>query len=50
VNITRIPNSGDPAKDLLVRGLLEPVLTDFVATARVSLETRALIASSANPQ
>jgi tetratricopeptide (TPR) repeat protein len=50
VNITRIPNSGDPAKDLLVRGLLEPVLTDFVATGRVSLETRALIASSANPQ
>jgi tetratricopeptide (TPR) repeat protein len=52
IEATAIPESADPdsVKDLLVRGLLEPVLHDFVCHGRLSPELRARIASSRTPQ
>jgi hypothetical protein len=50
VTVTGIPHSADTVKDLLVRGLLEPLLIDFVANGAVSPEVRALISNSGDPQ
>jgi hypothetical protein len=50
VTVTGIPDSADAVKDLLVRGLLEPLLKDFVANGAVSAELQALISTSRNPQ
>jgi tetratricopeptide (TPR) repeat protein len=50
VRITPVPDSGDPMKDLLVRGLLEPMLVEFIAKGAVSRKLRSRIASSADPQ
>lgn len=52
VSVTAIPASRDTdsVKDLLVRGLLEPVLHDFVRNGIVSEETHALISTSRNPE
>ncbi len=50
VIVTGIPDSVDAVKYLLVRGLLEPLLRDFVANGVVSPELHALISTSRNPQ
>jgi tetratricopeptide (TPR) repeat protein len=52
VTLAGIPGSADAdsVKDLLVRGLLEPLLHDFVAKGAVSPELHALISTSGNPQ
>ncbi|MGP0070939.1 MAG: tetratricopeptide repeat protein, partial [Bryobacteraceae bacterium] len=50
ITITGIPDSDDPVKDLLVRGLLEPLLREFVAKGTVSPELHAQISTSATPQ
>ncbi len=48
VTLTAIPDSSDPdsVKDLLVRGLLEPVLKSFMADGAVSAELHDLISAS----
>jgi tetratricopeptide (TPR) repeat protein len=52
VTLAGIPDSSDAdsVKDLLVRGLFEPLLQDFVANGVVSQEIHALISTSRNPQ
>lgn len=50
VTVTGVPDSADALKDLLVRGLLEPLLMDFVATGVVSAEMIERISTSGNPQ
>jgi hypothetical protein len=49
IRIHAIPGSSDPdsVKELLVRGLLAPVLSEFVATGTISAELCARIGSSA---
>jgi Flp pilus assembly protein TadD len=51
VAVAGIPDSSDTdsVKDLLVRGLFEPLLQDFVANGVVSQEIRTLISTSRNP-
>jgi tetratricopeptide (TPR) repeat protein len=51
VTITGIPEatSHDSVKDLLIRGLLEPVLREFVADGSVSAETLKRLVASRNP-
>jgi len=50
VTITGIPDSADPVKDLLVRGLLEALFKHFVANGTVSPELLTQISTSVNPQ
>jgi hypothetical protein len=52
VTLAGIPDSADTdsVKDLLVRGLLEPLLHEFVANGVISTELHALISTSANPE
>jgi len=51
VALASIPESSDAdsVKDLLVRGLFEPLLQDFVANGVVSQETHRLISTSRSP-
>jgi tetratricopeptide (TPR) repeat protein len=51
VTLAAIPDSSDTdsVKDLLVRGLFEPLLQDFVANGVVSQEIHALISTSRDP-
>ncbi len=51
VTLAGIPGSADAdsVKDLLVRGLLEPLLHDFVANGVVSPELQARISASGSP-
>lgn len=51
ISLASIPDSRDTdsVKDLLVRGLFEPLLRDFVAHGVVSQETHAQISTSRNP-
>jgi tetratricopeptide (TPR) repeat protein len=51
VTLAGIPDSSDTdsVKDLLVRGLFEPLLQDFVANGVVSQEMQTLISTSRNP-
>jgi hypothetical protein len=52
VTLAGIPQSSDTnsVKDLLVRGLFEPLLQDFVAAGVLSQEVRTLISASRNPR
>jgi hypothetical protein len=51
VTLAGIPDSSDvdSVKDLLVRGIFEPLLQDFVANGVVSQEINTLISASRNP-
>ena len=52
VTVAGIPDSTDTdsVKDLLVRGLLEPLLKDFVVNGHVSADFQTQISTSVNPQ
>jgi len=52
ITLAGIPDSSDAdsVKDLLVRGLFEPLLQDFVANGVVSQEIHTLISTPRNPQ